>query len=364
MGKKILLYSHYFYPSLGGLENASRILANGLLKQGHEVSVLTYSPEEGKKLPDDLRGVRIVRTPSLICLLASFFLSDLVIVNGGSSLRAELCAWVTQKPLVIIHQMAVPLERREGKFAHLTNSIRKRLSLRASHICVSVSVRNIVGIPASVIAYNPVDPVYYRSKLVSHENFLSSKQYDFAYIGRLYRWKGVYEFLSAMEKLAQKGTRFHAVICGAGDEEGNIQRIIQEGPLKEHVVLIPGLEKEKLAELFNKIKFLVLVPYGHREGCPLVIGEAFSQGIPVVGSSQDALRETIGQAGWIVPEGDIDSLFSCLEELLQMKYENYEIYHKEALKRSMLFTPSAFVEAVLSSLGLDFQPKGQSDDSR
>ncbi|MDZ4742695.1 MAG: glycosyltransferase family 4 protein [Verrucomicrobiota bacterium] len=333
---------------MGGMENASLILASFLKKNGHTPIVLTMSEAGALSTPPELQGVTIIRKPSLLRIFIESLRADSVIINGGSSLRAEAgCFFARKKPL-IIHQMAVPVVRIVGgKLIRSLNFLRVFFSRRAYHLCVSHAVKKVVNIHDAHVCFNPIPEFFFKdnSPITSQ-----TKKNDFLFIGRLYRYKGIYQFIEALGHLHFDGVDFQATICGKGEEESKIRSLIIDKKMEHKVNLITGLYGQELMQLYSSSRFLVLVPYGHLEGCPLVIGEAFSQGLPVIGSDQEAIIECIDDAGWVVSQNNVQELTLKLHEALMLESKDYSSISSLATKRALLFHPDHFCKSVINLL--------------
>ena len=60
----------------------------------------------------------------------------------------------------------------------------------------------------------------------------------------------------------------------------------------------------------------ITIPPQHREQFGRVLVEAMAAGVPVVGSDSGAIPDVIGDAGLVVPEGDLNALAAALERVL------------------------------------------------
>ena len=75
---KILLGSHHFFPSTGGIETVSNLLAREFVAQGHEVRVVTQTAGNG-----DFPFV-IVRRPGIFELFRQVRWCDVFLQNNIS----------------------------------------------------------------------------------------------------------------------------------------------------------------------------------------------------------------------------------------------------------------------------------------
>ncbi len=60
---KIVVHCVYFPPEVGGLESHVHYLCRGLVKRGHEVTVVTSLSQPGLAPEEDIDGIRVHRTP-------------------------------------------------------------------------------------------------------------------------------------------------------------------------------------------------------------------------------------------------------------------------------------------------------------
>ena len=96
---KILLSSHFFYPSIGGLEEVSFILAEQFTRLGHEVKVVTQSADPAGKKFD----YEVVRRPGIGDLFRILRWSD-VLFHNNVSMRTAWPLFFCHRPWVITHQ--------------------------------------------------------------------------------------------------------------------------------------------------------------------------------------------------------------------------------------------------------------------
>src|SRR5215207_5138950 len=95
---KVLLYSHVFHPSVGGVETVSRALVEGFVAQGVDCKVITQTPA-------DERGAfsfEVIRRPEGKRVRQLLRWADVVLFNGAS---LALQPWVLlyRKPFVWVH---------------------------------------------------------------------------------------------------------------------------------------------------------------------------------------------------------------------------------------------------------------------
>ena len=96
---KILISSHAFAPSVGGIETVSELLAEEFVRLGHEVTVVTQTADDQAEEP----GYFIIRRPSVRQLFRAIKSCD-VFWQNNLSLRTIWPALLLRKPIVITHQ--------------------------------------------------------------------------------------------------------------------------------------------------------------------------------------------------------------------------------------------------------------------
>jgi glycogen synthase len=104
---KLLIYSHFFAPSIGGVETIVLSLVRGLAElrdakgaREFEITLLTQTPVGD--YDDSALPFRVVRQPSLLQLWQLIRESDLVHA-AGPALAPLLLTRLARKPLVIEH---------------------------------------------------------------------------------------------------------------------------------------------------------------------------------------------------------------------------------------------------------------------
>ena len=145
---KILISSHAFAPSIGGIETVSGLLAEEFVRLGHAVTIVTQT--------SDAIGTAfsypVIRQPSLGRLFRLVKWCDLFWQNN-LSLRTLWPALLVRRPVVITHQGSYA--RRAVGF-----DIVQRLKLGVVQCATSVAISQSVAAsvkPGSTIIPNPYD---------------------------------------------------------------------------------------------------------------------------------------------------------------------------------------------------------------
>jgi glycosyltransferase involved in cell wall biosynthesis len=154
----------------------------------------------------------------------------------------------------------------------------------------------------------PEDKIAIKPNFVDPDPGIGSGQGNFAlFVGRLAEEKGIGTLLAAWSRLAVKPRL----------------KIIGDGPLAKTVVSAAatirkiewlGLQSREEVRRMMADATVLIVPSTWFEGFPLVIGEAFAAGVPIIASRIGGLTELIAdrQTGRLVSPGDLDELCDAI----------------------------------------------------
>jgi colanic acid/amylovoran biosynthesis glycosyltransferase len=141
-------------------------------------------------------------------------------------------------------------------------------------------------------------------------------------VGRLDYKKGFHVLISACALLRDDGVRFRCVIIGDGDQRSDLAARRKAANLEESVELAGALDFGGVQRWYECATVLavpsVVAPDGSTDGLPTVIIEAFSHGVPAVGSAMAGIPEIIhdGRNGFLVAAGSARELADALKEVL------------------------------------------------
>lgn len=183
-------------------------------------------------------------------------------------------------------------------------------------ICVSkaaeASFRKYTGITENVVShYNPMD-----SRRIAE---LSREQVAFytdrpllCAVGRLHKEKGFARLIKIHSQLLKEGIFQDLVIVGGGEEQENLEKLIDELGVKNTVTLA-GYTSNPYPYM-KMSRMLVCASY--TEGLPVVATEALSLGIPVVSSVPSVEESFGGEVCGLITDNDDESLKNGLRKML------------------------------------------------
>jgi glycosyltransferase involved in cell wall biosynthesis len=141
----------------------------------------------------------------------------------------------------------------------------------------------------------------------------------FGFVGRLCGHKGVQTLVESWKKanpqLPESCTLTFWGDPKFGDAE-SVAAIEQLAKFDPRVTLRGGFSRVQLAEVYGSMDVLI-VPSEWFDNCPFVISEAFTFGIPVIGSDFGGISTMVeeGQNGWLFPMKDSSVLASIISDL-------------------------------------------------
>jgi glycogen(starch) synthase len=346
---KLLLYSHFFAPSVGGVENIVLSLARGLTEvrtpkglNEFDLTLVTETP--AGDFDDRLLQFRVVRQPILSQLLQMIYSSDIIHV-AGPSLPPLLLGWLSRKAVVIEHhgfQTICPTGQLliepngtpcPGHFMagrHL-ECLRCRsdnnwlaswrlwlLTFARRFLCSQVSANimptewlsGLVHLPNAVSIPHGIETVTRDS-----ESLRSLKPPRIIFQGRLVTTKGLPVLLEAANILRSENREFELLVIGDGPERTAIQELTERLQLSSCVRFAGRIAKADLESTYANAS-IVVVPSLGGEVFGLVLAENMSRGLPVVTSNLGSFAEVLGDAGLTFRVGDAKDLARQVVRLL------------------------------------------------
>ncbi|MGJ7485090.1 glycosyltransferase family 4 protein [Variovorax sp. LT2P21] len=367
---KVLLYSHAFHPSLGGVETVSMALAQGFVANGVACRVVTQSEAGGGVAPDV--GFEVIRRPGRAEARALVRWADVVLFNGAS---LALQPWVLlqRKPFVWVHvgyQAAcidglgwvdnapapmTPLAsvrfhaRRSGwGFAlreGLKLALRRAVAELAVHRNVAITrwMDTALPLPRQVQIYNPFPIAQFSGADRPDPAF------EFFYMGRMVQEKGVDVLVRAFaEVLRRHGPGPRLLLIGDGGARPDVERIIAEHGIGDAVVFAGKQSGPALVDWVGRggIGVLPSVWYEPMGGVAI---ELMAAGKCLIVSAQGGLAECVGEAGLVFPNGDAMALADRMLELLNNPARRHALAAL-ARERAPQFLPERFVAQYIALL--------------
>lgn len=299
---KILFSSHFFHPSVGGIEQVSYTLAHEFVRAGHEVKIVTTTAEESPvEFPFE-----IVRRPAPGRLISLVQWCD-VFFHNNISLQTAWPLLFIRKPWVVSHHTWIA--RVDGRLGIRDRIKQRALRHAAANITVSKAVAGHLSAP-SVIIGNP-----YRDEIFRKKPGIPRRG-ELVFLGRLVWDKGADLLVAALAVLKQKGITRTLTMIGDGPERERLRLQIEKLGLSEQVEMVGTRTGEELVELLNAHK-LIVIPSRWQEPFGLVALEGIACGCVAVGAECGGLPDAIGPAGVTFECDNVTAMAESIESLLQ-----------------------------------------------
>ena len=171
----------------------------------------------------------------------------------------------------------------------------------------------------------------------------------FLFTGRLVKEKGVFDLLSAYDRLVNSfREQIGLVFVGDGPcrKQLESQAATVSQQTKATIKFAGFAQREQLAEYYALADVMILPTYTDTWG--LVINEAMACGLPVIvsraaGAAGDLVRDTWN--GWLVPAGDVPALTAAMQSIASQP-ELRATMGANSLKHVMNFSPNAWAQQI------------------
>ena len=363
---KILFVVENYVPHIGGLETLFKNVAEGCVRAGHEVILVTHRLKETSAF-EIINGVRVHRVNSLYSrYFFTLFSVPLVILlakdadiihtttfNGAPP--AWIAAKLRKKPVLItVHEVWI------GKWGVLADMPRISAGIHDilermiyclrfdRYICVSQFSANELmraGIPESKIGviYNGIDYSLWNNKNYNKQSIRKEKgllkNFVCLFYGRPGPSKGLEYLIRAIPEVAKKikNIRLIAIVSNDRAYKKRLQHIVDlivKEKMKEQIQVLNPVPFEELPG-YVKMSDCVVVP-SLSEGFGLSAAESCAMRVPVVASNVAALPEVLSGKFIFVPPRSPHALAESIIAVHHKKYSTTPLkrfYWRETLKK-------------------------------
>ena len=346
---KLLIYSHFFAPSVGGVETIVLTLARGLAQLRNsngapqfEITLATQTPAENwndRELP-----FRVIRKPGFLQLWRLIRSSDVIHV-AGPALAPLFLSMLAGRPAIVEHhgfQTICPngqlliepagepcpghfmaghhaeclrCNAGQGRSASyklwMLTFVRRFLCARAAaNITPTQWLGGLVHLPRVTAIPHGLEfaPAVTRQAPLNGVPVI-------VFLGRLVTTKGVRVLLQAAKILRGENRSFAVLIIGDGPERSALEEFARDSKLETQVHFAGRLGGEQL-EAALAGAYALVVPSLGGEVFGLVLAENMARALPVVASDLGAFTEVLGDAGLVFHVGDATDLAVKLTQLL------------------------------------------------
>lgn len=374
---KLLLYTHAFAPSIGGVETIVHVLGSGLARRGVEVTVATPRPADG--VDDAKFGFGVVRLSGLRQLIPLIREADVVHLAGPALVPLAL-GLLLRKPVVVEHHGFQSVCPNGQMFHEPTQSLcpghflagRHRECLRCNagagrltslrmwaltfprrRLCHAVAanvaptnwVATQLELPHTATINHSLPGV-----LAAPAGNTTSPATTFTFLGRLVSVKGAPVILAAAGRLSSLGLSFRLNLVGDGPERPKLEAMTREFQIEDRVAFL-GYLRPGAPERALEAADAILIPSLAGDTFGLVALENMQRGKLVIVSGNGALAEVVGDAGLICPAGDVEAWVECMRRVIENPGLRVELGRKARERALRVFPESEMVEEHLRLYG-------------
>lgn len=330
---KILIYSPLFYPSVGGIETVTYLLARELAKAGQTVKVVCQTAATDERT----FPFAVIRNPSPWQLLKLTRWCQ-VYFQGCVSLKGLWPLLAIPRPLVVTHHTWY--RRLDGSLS-IPDRLKRWVTYFATNIAISNAIAQNIPAPSLVIPNPYESDVFYEMPEIRRDR-------ELVFLGRLVSDKGADLLIAALKQLKQRGLTPKLTSIGTGPEADNLKQQVQQFGLSSQVNFVGVKVGNELAQCLNAHQILV-VPSRWQEPFGVVALEGIACGCVVVGSAGGGLKEAIGPCGLTFPNGDVEALAEILWDLLQYPHK-LASYQANARSHLQKHQPQVIINAYLNAI--------------
>lgn len=308
---KIILTSYFFAPSIGGIETVSALLAAEFVRAGHEVKVVTRTPQD-----DGIsRPFEVIRNPGLFEFIKLARWGD-VFFQNNISLELAWPLLVVRRPWVIAHHTW--LDHAKSWKVHV-----KRALLRfASHATISQPITDSLAVSSTIMG----DPY---SSDIFHLWPGIKRDRELVYLGRLVSDKGIDLLVYALAELKNRGVTPGLTVIGFGPELAALREQVELLQLGDQIDFTGSKTGVELAQILNAHQVMI-VPSLWAEPFGVVALEGIACGCVVVASQNGGLPEAIGPCGITFETGSYLALADAIQKMLSMPAKREKMQHQAA----------------------------------
>ena len=344
----ILIYSHTFWPNVGGVEDIGHNLATQMTNLGHVVTIVTpVASNERREL-----NYKIVRNPSRDAVWQLVRQSD-VVHSNGIAMALLLPALVLRKPFTWAHHgyqlqcidgagwvagRPAPMQpwasflhhaRIFGLAPALSGGIKLVLrrvaaQLVSANIPTSEHLALRQPTPRQVVIYNPVDLQLFAiddagDRAAEAQRRVQEAPVMFTFIGRLITEKGVDDLLHALAALVSSGdivgkSPVLLKVIGDGPERESLHVLARELNLDGRVEWAgPKVNDALKPEVVNA--GVCVIPSAWEEPGALTVMNLMSAGKPLIVSRRGFLSECAGDAALVFDNQNRTELANAMRRL-------------------------------------------------
>lgn len=347
---RILFVCENYFPHVGGVEIVFKTLAEGLVKKGHQVVIVTHQLKNTKQI-ETIEGVKVYRIP---CFDSRYLFTFLAIpkvlklakqadIIHTTTFNGAPPAWLASKLtkkacLLTVHEVWInrwkEITEMRGIKAWLHNSL-ERLIYRlkfTKYVAVSNSTKkqlvNIGIEPEKIkVIYNGIDynhwnPKNHDSEKIRKKLGLKNK-FIYLFNGRPGISKGLKYLIKAVPIISRliPDSKLIAIVSkdpAYKKNYHNILNLITNLKINDKIILHQQVNYKELPS-YIKAADCVVVP-SLAEGFGFSVAEACAMNVPVVASNTASIPEVVSGKYILIPQKDSLAIAQAVYSVYKREY--------------------------------------------
>lgn len=352
---KILHIVPRFFPHIGGIQYVVNVLAEGLRKAGHEVTIFALEPSIKAPYLETKNKIRIIKWPEII-MYGGFYTTP----YDMSSLNSLIDYLAKEHDIIHVHSIhsilsIIVLYRLSRKSFKIPLIFSPHYIGRPSwRYPIRRSIFNLLKMFIKQIDFSKIVMIF--SSKWEKESFVNtfySKHTYYSYVIPypladdvwMYKWQPpcnhfilmksgrmdlrqkrfdllIYSY--AILKKTFKTESVKLVLIGNGPHKGKIINLAKKLHLKigEDIHILPPLPRSEYLEMLSRSSLYITISEGENFG--LAPREAIAMGVPTIVSNNTALSELVElNLAEGIERNDVENILYVLYKILVMEKKNF-----------------------------------------
>lgn len=344
---KICMVVPYFYPHTGGTEKYVKDLSMALVKEGHEVTVISTNipVEKNAPLEEMMSGFKVIRLPStnkFSYLPVTDKKFDLKMLEGYDIVHChvpsfgflrEIAGKIKQPVVVTYHCDVTVSEKYYGvnvpnvliKAVEHSSNIYARLLLKKADAVYNTTktytdsspvlkhIKGVRSIPIGIF-HDQIDEVQQRLGLSEKDKNVK----QLLWLGRMAGNKGCDYTVKALPKILAKFPDVRLIICGDGEEKAHINDLIDKLGVRKSIDMYGTATFDDLVRFYYTSLVYIFPSINRLEAFGIVQLEAMANNTAVICTDipgPNAVMDA-GKTGLIVPKQDPEAIADAVISML------------------------------------------------
>lgn len=355
------LYKNYA-PTIGGIENHIKMLAEGEVARGLETTVLVAN-ESNETVYEMIDGVRVVRAARVVnfastpfslamALEASRLVPDIINLHMPYPPADIVARTVPGRPALVLsyHSDVV----RQQRLLQVYRPVLERTLARADRIIASsaayIASSAFLGRWAAKCRVVPYGVDSVRFGTVDTDAIAriraSAPGPVILCVGVLRYYKGLHILLAALCELDAS-----LIVVGDGSEGEHLRAQAQALGIADRVHFVGRVSDSELPAYYHAADVFVLASHLRAEAFGIVLLEAMAAGLPLVTTDIGTATSEVnlhGQTGFVVPPDDPHALARALRVLLSEQRVRAFFGRNARQRATTEYTPTRMIERTMS----------------